>query len=80
MQFIQRLRRSFYRLETVSGWIQVEHQLIGIIELVYPAEPDVRSQASLIAAIHKRRSIVADDVPDGTSCLLFYRHRFIQPG
>src|SRR5215475_14187317 len=70
-QFLERPRRCFHRLEAVSGRIQVEHHLIWNIELIRPAEPDVRSHTCLIGEIDQRGGVVADDVPDGASHLLY---------
>jgi hypothetical protein len=69
-QFLKRLRSCFHRLEAVSGRIQIEHHLIGSIEVVHPTEPDVRRHACLIGQIHQRGGIIADDVLDAASHLL----------
>src|SRR2546426_8180558 len=64
------MRRRFYRIEVVSGGIQVEHHLIRIIELARAAEPDMRGHAGLICKIDQRGGIVAEDVRDGAPHLL----------
>ena len=45
----QGLRRLPHQFEIISGWIQIEDHLIGIVESVNTAQPDVRRNASLVA-------------------------------
>jgi hypothetical protein len=51
-------------------WVKIDHDLIGALQAVDPAEEHVELNARLVGQVHQGGRLVADDVAERTALLL----------
>jgi hypothetical protein len=71
-QFPECARGVADRPDVAPGRIEVEDQLIGVVELVDPREPDVRRDAGLVCQVDERLGVLDHDVLDAAAALALH--------